>query len=70
MIAAKAAYFCVSGGNRRGAETATMITEQFRWIDGLARAMAPPIVARVTLGGVRFWDAKKNQWVTVRLKHI
>lgn len=70
VIAAGARYFCVSGGARRSEETAAMVAVQFRWIDGLARAMDPPIVARVTKSGVRFWDAAESGWVFVRLKHL
>lgn len=70
VIAARARYFCVSGGTRRSEETAAMVADQFRWMDGLARAMDPPIVARVTKSGVRFWNATDEKWIPVRVRHL
>lgn len=58
------------GGSRTGVETAEMVLEHFRWIDGLARAMKPPILARVTRSGVRFFDLDTEAWVEARKKHL
>lgn len=70
VIAAKTCYVCVSGGSRRGRDTAAMISKHFGWIDGLARATRPPLVVRVTQSGLRLWDDKTKSWSAVRKRHL
>jgi hypothetical protein len=70
VLAAAAKYFCVAGGSRRGQETADMIAAHFHWIDGIARAMPAPLIARVTRSGVRFRDLRTGEWVPARRRHL
>jgi hypothetical protein len=70
VLSSGARYFCLAGGSRRGVETAALIVEHFAITDALARAMKPPIIARITQAGVRFYDFVSGEWEVVRAKHL
>lgn len=66
VLAARARYFCLAGGSRRGIETAALVSQHFATIDRTARSTSAPIIARVTQAGVRIYEFESSVWRAVR----